>query len=40
MASIARPAAQKRMKALFDRGFHAPGDAEERLGSHLDQLGA
>jgi enoyl-CoA hydratase/carnithine racemase len=39
MASIARPAAQKRIKALFDRGFHEPGDVESRLGFHLAQLG-
>jgi len=38
MASIARPAAQTRLRALFERGFHAPGDVEERLGYHLGSL--
>jgi hypothetical protein len=27
------------MKALFEQGFHKPGDAENRLGSYLEQLG-
>jgi enoyl-CoA hydratase/carnithine racemase len=39
MASIVRPAAQARLKALFERGFHMPGDAEDHLGSYLGQLG-
>jgi enoyl-CoA hydratase/carnithine racemase len=39
MASIARPAAQERIKALFEHGFHKPGDAENRLGSYLGRLG-
>jgi enoyl-CoA hydratase/carnithine racemase len=39
MASIVRPAAQERLRALFERGFHEPGDAEERLGSYLGRLG-
>src|ERR1700723_675130 len=30
MASIDRPAAQDRIKALFEQGFHKPGDAENR----------
>jgi enoyl-CoA hydratase/carnithine racemase len=38
MASITRPAAQGRINALFERGFHKPGDAENRLGSYLGQL--
>ncbi len=37
--SITRPAAQARIKALFELGFHKPGDAEDRLGFHLGQLG-
>ena len=37
LASIARPAAQKRIKALIARGFHKPGDAENRLGYYLGQ---
>jgi len=39
MNSIARPAAQNRLKAFFELGFHRPGDAEDRLGSYLPQLG-
>jgi len=39
MASIVRPAAQERIKALFDQGFHKPGDVEDRLGFYLGQLG-
>ena len=39
MASIGRPAAQERMKALFEQGFHKPGDAEDKLGSYLGRLG-
>jgi enoyl-CoA hydratase/carnithine racemase len=39
MASIARPAAQGKIKALFEQGFHRPGDAEDRLGFYLGQLG-
>jgi len=38
MTSITRPAAQGKIKALFERGFHKPGDAENRLGSLLGQL--
>src|SRR3984885_8813680 len=39
MASIPRPAAQGKIKALFEQGFHRPGDAEDRLGSYLGRLG-
>lgn len=39
MASIARPAAQGKIKALFEKGFHRPGDAEDRLGFYVGQLG-
>ena len=39
MASIGRPAALERMKALFEQGFHKPGDAEDKLGSYLGRLG-
>jgi enoyl-CoA hydratase/carnithine racemase len=39
MASIGRPAAQGRIKALFEHGFHRPGDAEDRLGFYVGQLG-
>ena len=38
-ASIARPAAQERIKLLLERGFHKPGDVEDRLGYHVGQLG-
>lgn len=36
--SIARPATQRNFKMLFERGFHKPGDVENRLGYHLGQL--
>jgi len=39
MASIGRPAAQDRIKTLFEQGFHRPGDAEDRLGFYVGQLG-
>ena len=39
MSSIARPAAQERIKALFERGFHKPGEAEDRLGHYVGELG-
>jgi len=39
LASLARPAAQSRIKALMARGFHRPGDVENRLGFHVGQLG-
>jgi enoyl-CoA hydratase/carnithine racemase len=39
MASIVRPAARDKIKALFDLGFHKPGEAEERLGSYIGRLG-
>jgi enoyl-CoA hydratase/carnithine racemase len=38
-ASIMRPAAQARIKKLMERGFHKPGDVENRLGYHVGQLG-
>ncbi|HEX4001090.1 MAG TPA: enoyl-CoA hydratase/isomerase family protein [Candidatus Acidoferrales bacterium] len=38
MASIERPAAQDGIKALMARGFHKPGDAENRLGYYLGQI--
>jgi len=38
IASIGRPAAQERIKALMASGFHKPGDVENRLGYHLGQL--
>jgi enoyl-CoA hydratase/carnithine racemase len=39
IASLGRPAAQVRIKTLMERGFHKPGDAENRLGYHVGQLG-
>jgi enoyl-CoA hydratase/carnithine racemase len=38
-ASIMRPAAQERIQKLMERGFHKPGDVEDRLGYHVGQLG-
>jgi enoyl-CoA hydratase/carnithine racemase len=39
IASILRPAAQERIRMLMERGFHRPGDVEDRLGYHVGQLG-
>jgi enoyl-CoA hydratase/carnithine racemase len=39
LASIMRPAAQERIKKLMERGFHQPGDVEERLGYYVGQVG-
>jgi enoyl-CoA hydratase/carnithine racemase len=36
--SLGRPAAQEGIKALMARGFHKPGDVENRLGYYLGQL--
>jgi enoyl-CoA hydratase/carnithine racemase len=38
IASLGRPAAQDSIKALIARGFHKPGDVENRLGYHVGQL--
>ncbi|BDC40246.1 enoyl-CoA hydratase/isomerase family protein [Paraburkholderia terrae] len=38
IASLGRPAAQQGIKALLARGFHKPGDVEERLGYYLGRL--
>src|SRR5262250_2710377 len=38
-ASIMRPAAQERIRTLIERGFHKPGDVEDRLGYHVGQRG-
>ena len=38
IASIMRPAAQQRISTLMERGFHKPGDVENRLGYHVGQL--
>jgi enoyl-CoA hydratase/carnithine racemase len=39
IASVQRPTTQARLKALMERGFHKPGDAETRLGHYVGQLG-
>src|SRR5882757_6320523 len=39
LASIARPAAQKRIGKLMELGFHRPGDVEYRLGHYVGELG-
>jgi enoyl-CoA hydratase/carnithine racemase len=38
IASLGRPAAQERIKALMARGFHEPGDVENRLGYYLGRI--
>jgi enoyl-CoA hydratase/carnithine racemase len=38
MASVQRPAAQERIKALLEQGLQEPGDTQNRLGFHLGQL--
>jgi len=40
LEALGRPAAQERIKKLMDRGFHRPGDVENRLGYYVGQLGA
>jgi enoyl-CoA hydratase/carnithine racemase len=39
IASVQRTTTQARLKKLMERGFHKPGDAENRLGYHVGQLG-
>jgi enoyl-CoA hydratase/carnithine racemase len=39
LASLARPDAQTRIRALLDQGLQKPGDVETRLGYHVGQLG-
>jgi enoyl-CoA hydratase/carnithine racemase len=38
IASLGRPAAQDGIKALMARGFHEPGDVENRLGYYLGKI--
>jgi enoyl-CoA hydratase/carnithine racemase len=38
IASLGRPAAQDGIKALMARGFHKPGDVENRLGYYLGKI--
>jgi enoyl-CoA hydratase/carnithine racemase len=40
IASLGRPTAQENIKALIARGFHKPGDVEDRPGYYLGQLAA
>jgi len=35
VASMVRPATQRRIKTLIERGFCQPGDAENRLGDFV-----
>jgi len=37
--SLGRPASQARLKKLFERGFHRPGEVENRLGHYVGQIG-
>jgi enoyl-CoA hydratase/carnithine racemase len=39
LAALKRPASQKRIKALMERGFHRYGDVENRLGFYVGQIG-
>jgi enoyl-CoA hydratase/carnithine racemase len=39
LKSLGRPAAQQKLKTLFEQGFHKPGDAENRLGAYVGKLG-
>jgi enoyl-CoA hydratase/carnithine racemase len=39
IAAVQRPAAKARLEALMEHGFHRPGDAENRLGHYVGQLG-
>jgi hypothetical protein len=39
LAALGRPAPLARIRTLFERGFHEPGDVEMRLGYHVGQLG-
>jgi hypothetical protein len=39
VGALGRPASRKRLGVLFDRGFHAPGDVETRLGYHVGSVG-
>jgi enoyl-CoA hydratase/carnithine racemase len=38
IASVARPASQRRIEALMERGFHKAGDVENRLGYYVGHL--
>jgi enoyl-CoA hydratase/carnithine racemase len=38
IGALNRPAAQKRIRMLMERGFHRPGDVETRLGHYVGQI--
>src|SRR5580700_4384161 len=38
IVSLERPAGQRRINTLLERGLHKPGDVENRLGYHVGQL--
>ena len=38
VSSLGRAAAQARIKKLMDRGFHRPGDVENRLGYYVGEI--
>jgi len=38
--SVARPESRQRIQKLMARGFHSPGDVENRLGFYVGQLGS
>jgi enoyl-CoA hydratase/carnithine racemase len=38
ISSLGRTAAQERIKKLMERGFHRPGDVENRLGHYVGHL--
>ena len=40
LASAKRPAAQQNIKTLLEQGLQEPGDAEDRLGYYVGQLGS
>jgi enoyl-CoA hydratase/carnithine racemase len=39
ISSLSRAGAQERIKKLMDRGFHRPGDVENRLGHYVGEIG-
>ena len=39
LASLARPAAQERIRMLMEQGLHRASDVEDRLGYYVGQLG-
>jgi enoyl-CoA hydratase/carnithine racemase len=38
ISSLGRSAAQERIKKLMERGFHRPGDVENRLGHYVGEI--